>query len=68
MRFRPWDPYRTDSVPDRPVSAPWGRVCILASAQHFPEQWVLRFGTTAQTSWLSSHQGPSVRPLGSWTA
>lgn len=40
----------------------------MASAQHFPAQWVPHFGTTVQTSGLSSPYGLSVRPLGYWMA
>lgn len=53
MRFGPWGPDRTAWVAHRLVSVPWRRVCILASAQHFPEQWVPHLGTTDQTSSVS---------------
>ena len=66
MPFGPWGPNRTARVAHRLVSVPWRRVCILARAQHFPEQWVPHLGTADQTRppGCPCVTGPSVRPPG----
>lgn len=67
MPYGPWGPDRTAWVAHRLVSVPWRRVCILARAQHFPEQWVPHLGTADQTSWVSLRDRPDCQiPGGSW--